>query len=252
MKRAKKKSARKPANKVKRRRLAAAPRRGLMFVLSSPSGAGKTTLTRLLMDDDPLIRLSVSVTTRPRRASEVDNVHYRFLDRQRFAEMRERGELLEWAEVHGNFYGTPRAPVEKALTAGQDVLFDIDWQGTRQLYREARADVASVFILPPSIADLRARLARRAEDDEAAVRRRLANAIHELSHWKEYDYVLVNEDLNRCFGQLKTILAAERLQRQKNRLVGAQDKRTLALADAFKREQQTRLGELIRKLQAEV
>ncbi len=252
MKRPRKKTARKPARKVTRRRKAAPGRRGLMFVLSSPSGAGKTTLTRLLMEDDPRIRLSVSVTTRPRRASEVDSVHYRFLDRQRFEQMRDNGELLEWAEVHGNFYGTPRAPVEAALKAGADVLFDIDWQGTLQLYRKARADVASVFILPPSIADLRARLKRRAEDDEAAVRHRLANAILELNHWKEYDFVLVNEDLNRCFAQLKTILAAERLARQRDRALREREKRTLAIADELRRQRQTRLGELIRKLQAEV
>ena len=252
MKRAKKKSARKPAKKLTRRRPAAAPRRGLMFVLSSPSGAGKTTLTRLLMEEDARVRLSVSVTTRPRRPSEVDSVHYRFLDRRRFEEMRERGELLEWAEVHGNFYGTPRAPVEAALRAGADVLFDIDWQGTRQLCQKARADVASVFILPPSIADLRARLARRAEDDEAAVRRRLANAIIELNHWKEYDFVLVNDDLNRCFAQLKTIVAAARRARERHRAPSDQETRTLAQADALRREKQPRLGEFIRKLQAEV
>ncbi len=253
MKRAKKKSASKPRKKrAMRRRETKIARRGLMLVLSSPSGAGKTTLSRRLIEDDPRIRLSISVTTRPRRPSEVDGVHYQFLDRRRFEQMRAAGDLLESAEVHGNYYGTPRAPVEAALKAGQDMLFDIDWQGTLQLYQKARADVVSVFILPPSIAELRARLARRAEDAEHSIRDRLKNAMVEIGHWKEYDYVLINQDLNRCFSQLKSILAAARLARERDRALRGPERRTLALADKLKRERQPRLGDLIRKLQAEL
>jgi len=257
MRRAKRKTARKPARKSVRRKPSARKtkrangRRGLMFVLSSPSGAGKTTLTRLLIEHDPDIRLSISVTTRPRRPSEVEGVHYRFVDRHGFERMRAAGELLEWAEVHGNLYGTPGAPVLNALKAGRDVLFDIDWQGTLQLYEKARADVVSVFILPPSIAELRARLARRAEDDERTIHDRLRNAISELSHWKEYDYVLVNEDLNRSFEQVKMVLAAARLQRERDRALTGSDKRTIALAGGLRREKQARLGEFVRRLQAE-
>lgn len=248
MRRARKKAARKPAKKAARRKKAAG-RRGLMFVLSSPSGAGKTTLTRLLIERDPGIRLSISVTTRPRRPSEVEGVHYRFVDRRRFEKMRDAGELLEWAEVHGNLYGTPRVPVEQALKSGRDVLFDIDWQGTLQLYKQARPDAVSVFILPPSIAELRTRLARRAEDDEGAIRGRLRNALGEIGHWKEYDYVLVNKDLDKCFSQVKAILAAERQRRARSS--AGRGKRMIDLAEPLKRKSQARLGEFVRKLQAE-
>jgi guanylate kinase len=251
MKRAKKKSASKPRKKpAARRRKAKLARRGLMLVLSSPSGAGKTTLSRLLIKDDPRIRLSISVTTRPRRASEVDGVHYRFLDRRRFEAMRAAGEMLESAEVHGNHYGTPRAPVENALKAGRDVLFDIDWQGTLQLYQKARADVVSVFILPPSIAELRARLARRAEDDDAVIRKRLKNAVEEINHWNEYDYVLINRDLDRTFVDLRKILTASRLKRDPRR--AAKDQALIAEADKLRRERQSLLGDFVRKLQAEL
>lgn len=188
-------------------------RRGVMLIIASPSGAGKSTLARLLLQTDKDITMSVSVTTRQRRASEVDGVHYRFITVRDFELMRERGELLEHAEVHGNFYGTPRTPVEQALEDGRDVLFDIDVQGTVQLYETMRSDVASVFILPPSIAELEKRLARRAEDDHATIRRRLKTALGEIARWRDYDYVLVNDDLERTFHDLEAILKAERVRR---------------------------------------
>jgi guanylate kinase len=184
-----------------------------MFVLSSPSGAGKSTLARLLMEEDQSIQLSVSVTTRKRRPSEVEGVHYRFVSARDFDRMREAGDLLEWAEVHGNRYGTPREPVETALAAGRDVLFDIDWQGAKQLKERMQDDIVGVFVLPPTATELRQRLDRRAEDDVAVIARRLANAATEIAHWSEYDYVLVNEDLDKTFGALKNILAAERIRR---------------------------------------
>lgn len=188
-------------------------RRGIMLVLSSPSGAGKTTLSRNLLELEENVTLSISVTTRPRRPSEIDGVHYRFLTKRQFELMRDAGDLLEWAEVHGNFYGTPREPVEKALAAGRDVLFDIDWQGTQQLYASMRADVVSVFVLPPSTAELKSRLERRAQDSPAIILQRLRNAIDEIAHWREYDYVLVNRDLDKSFARVRAILSAERLKR---------------------------------------
>lgn len=195
-------------------------RRGVMLVISSPSGAGKSALSRALLDKDregrQQIVLSVSVTTRAMRPSEIDGVHYHFVDVETFDRMRDRGDLLEWAEVHGNFYATPRKPVEAALSDGKDVLFDIDVQGTLQLYRTMREDVVSVFILPPSIAELQNRLRRRAEDAEAVIMRRLHTAEKELQAWQDYDYVLVNEDLNTCFQQLESILETERLKRVRN------------------------------------
>jgi guanylate kinase len=190
------------------------PRRGIMFVVSSPSGAGKTTLTRNLVNADRNLKLSISVTTRPRRPSEVDGVHYHFISRAEFAAMRKAGDLLEFAKVHGNIYGTPRRPVERALAGGLDVLFDIDWQGAQQLYDKMRADVVSVFVLPPSAGELKARLERRAEDSGDTIRRRLKNAAKEIPHWAEYDYVLVNRDLDRSFRDLRHILAAERAKRR--------------------------------------
>ena len=189
-------------------------RRGIMFVVSSPSGAGKTTLTRSLIEKDRNLKLSISVTTRPKRPSEVDGVHYNFISRSRFEVMRRSGELLEFAKVHGNLYGTPRKPVEKALEAGHDVLFDIDWQGAQQLYAKMRADVVSVFVLPPSARELKARLERRAQDSGDTIRRRLQNAANEIPHWAEYDYVLVNRDLDRSFRDLRGILTAERAKRR--------------------------------------
>ncbi len=189
-------------------------RRGLMLILSSPSGAGKTTLTRMLLQNkDVDLTLSVSVTTRPRRSSEVDGLHYHFIAQQKFCDMRERNELLESAEVHGNFYGTPRAAVEDLLGRGQDVLFDIDYQGTQQIREKARQDVATIFILPPSMLELRARLERRAEDKPDVIARRLEAARNEITRWTTYDYVLINDDLQTTFGAVLAILAAERLKR---------------------------------------
>jgi guanylate kinase len=190
-------------------------RRGLMLVLSSPSGAGKSTLTRNLMALDTDLVLSISVTTRQRRQSEVDGVHYHFIDADRFALMRDRSELLEWAEVHGYLYATPRAPVEAALAAGRDVLFDIDWQGTRQLAKAMPEDIVRIFVLPPSMAELRARLERRAEDGPAVIDRRLANAREEIRHWDDYEYVIVNDDLQRSLGLVRSILIGERQKRQR-------------------------------------
>lgn len=191
-------------------------RRGVLLILSSPSGAGKSTLTRNLIEQDHGIKLSVSVTTRARRGSEIDGVHYRFIARDDFLEMRERGDLLEWAEVHGNFYGTPRKPVEQALAAGEDMMFDIDWQGTSQIVEKMREDVVSVFILPPSMSELRNRLERRAEDSPEVIARRLANAREEIAQWQAYDYVLINDDLQRTFGELRAILDSERLRRERH------------------------------------
>ena len=182
-------------------------RRGIMLVVSSPSGAGKTTLTRTLLAQEQNISLSVSVTTRARRPSEIDHVHYHFITMAEFQKLRDAGGLLEWAEVHGNCYGTPREPVEAALAAGHDMLFDIDWQGTRQLYRSMRQDIVSVFVLPPSAAELKTRLERRAEDSADIIARRLRNAIEEIAHWTEYDHVLINDDLDRSFTTLRQILA---------------------------------------------
>ena len=187
--------------------------RGIMLVVSSPSGAGKTTLTRNLLKEEDNISLSISVTTRPRRASEIEAVHYHFISQRQFEQMRDAGDLLEWAQVHGNYYGTPREPVERALAKGQDVLFDIDWQGTLQLYDKMRADVVSVFVLPPSAAELKSRLERRAEDSSDIISSRLRNAISEIAHWMEYDYVLINHDLQKSFLRLRAILNAARLKR---------------------------------------
>ncbi len=198
-----------------RERSTAERRRGLVLILSSPSGAGKTTIARMILETVPDISLSVSVTTRARRASEVDGVHYRFIADRQFATMRERGDLLEWAEVHGNLYGTPREPVETALDGGRDILFDIDWQGTQQVASQMPEDVVTVFILPPSLHELRARLERRAEDSEAVIARRLENAKAEIAHWKEYDYVIVNRDLDESVATARAILRAERHRRRR-------------------------------------
>lgn len=187
------------------------PRRGLMLILSSPSGAGKTTLTRMLLQTKELdLTLSISVTTRPRRSSEVDGIHYTFISKKQFESMRDAGDLLEWAEVHGNYYGTPRDPVEKVLAQGRDILFDIDYQGTQQVKQKIAEDVVTIFILPPSMKELRARLERRAEDPPDVIAKRLDNARNEIRRWTQYDYVLVNGDLQRTFDDLYAILTAER------------------------------------------
>jgi guanylate kinase len=190
-------------------------RRGLMFVLSSPSGAGKTTLARMLLKADRNVELSVSVTTRPKRSGEIDGRDYHFIDLARFRAMVKTGKLLEWAEVFNHRYGTPRRPVEKALRAGRDVLFDIDWQGTQQLRERARDDLVSVFILPPTAKELERRLHRRAQDSRDIIGARMAKAAGEMSHWPEYDYVIVNRDIDKAFAEVRAILAAERLKRER-------------------------------------
>jgi guanylate kinase len=190
-------------------------RRGLMLVLSSPSGAGKTTLSRQLLDNDKQIQLSVSCTTRQKRPGERDGVDYRFVDTATFRGMIERKEFLEYAEVFGNYYGTPKAPVDEALADGRDVLFDIDWQGTQQLRDKGRADLVTVFILPPSTRDLEKRLLTRAQDPKDIVAQRMAKAADEMSHWAEYDYVVVNSDIGTSLTNLKAILTAERLKRER-------------------------------------
>jgi guanylate kinase len=205
-------------------------RRGLMLVLSSPSGAGKTTLSRRLLEAEPAVALSISVTTRRQRPGEVDGRDYHFIDAARFDAMVKAGDLLEWAVVFGNRYGTPRAAVEAALVEGRDVLFDIDWQGTQQLREKADRDLVSIFVLPPSIPDLERRLRTRAQDADDVIHARMAKAADEMSHWAEYDYVVINRDIDHAFGEVRSILAAERL----------------------KRERQTGLSAFVRKLQAEL
>jgi guanylate kinase len=196
-------------------------RRGLMLVLSSPSGAGKTTLSRKLLDDDKRVTLSVSVTTRKMRPGEKNGRDYHFIDRKRFDAMVDKGELLEWAEVFDNYYGTPAKPVLEALATGRDVLFDVDWQGTQQLRDKASKDLVSIFVLPPSIPELEQRLKTRAQDDYETIHRRMAKAADEMSHWQEYDYVVINRDLDRTFADIVAILAAERVKRE--RQVGLAD-----------------------------
>jgi guanylate kinase len=191
------------------------PRRGLMLVLSSPSGAGKTTLSRMLLKADRNVELSVSVTTRPKRRGEIDGHHYHFIALNRFEKMVKDGDLLEWAEVFGNRYGTPRRPVERALRVGRDILFDIDWQGTQQLREKARDDLVSVFVLPPTVKELERRLKRRAQDSREIIHSRMAKAAGEMSHWPEYDYVIVNRDKATAFVEVRAILAAERLKRER-------------------------------------
>lgn len=190
-------------------------RRGLMLVLSSPSGAGKSTIARTLLETDKHISLSVSVTTRPRRPSEIEGIHYHFKSIREFERLRESDMLLEWAEVHGNFYGTPREPVEAAMAEGRDMLFDIDWQGAQQLQEKMFADVVSIFVLPPTMTELQSRLHRRAEDSPEVIATRLANSRAEIGHWREYDYVIVNDDLNSAFDAVQSIVKAERLRRDR-------------------------------------
>ena len=199
-------------------------RRGLLFVLSSPSGAGKSTISRRLLEGNPQLSMSVSATTRPPRPGEVDGVHYRFVDHPRFEAMVGADDFLEHATVFGNRYGTPRAPVDAQLKAGRDVLFDIDWQGTQQLSQNAERDIVRVFILPPSPAELERRLRGRAQDSEAVIAQRMSKAADEMSHWAEYDYVIVNDDLEASVARVQAILTAERLKRR----------RQLGLADLVK------------------
>lgn len=192
-------------------------RRGMILILSSPSGAGKSTISRdLLLDQSLDLKMSISVTTRPRRSSEVDGIHYHFKTKQEFEKLRAADDLLEWAEVHGNFYGTPRSPVEAALSEGRDVIFDIDWQGTQQVRKKSPKDVVTIFILPPSMEELRSRLERRAEDAADVIAKRLENAKNEIARWQMYDYVVVNDDLQRALGEVKAIVIAERVKRTRS------------------------------------
>ena len=191
------------------------PRRGLLLVMSSPSGAGKTTLSRRLLASDANITMSVSVTTRAPRPGEVNGKDYHFITHEDFARLRDRGELLEYAEVFGNFYGPPKRPVAEALQGGRDVLFDIDWQGTQQLGAAMDEDLVRIFILPPSADELRDRLIGRAQDSAATVAKRMAKAADEISHWPEYDYVIVNEDIDTASAEIEAILRAERLRRRR-------------------------------------
>ncbi len=197
------------------RELTHIPRRGLLFVMSSPSGAGKTTLSRRLLAADGNITMSVSVTTPKVRPGEIDGKDYHFISQARFEDMVAKGELLEWAQVFGNSYGTPREPVIRALEAGRDVLFDIDWQGTQQLAQGMKEDLVRLFILPPTADTLRERLIKRAQDSSAIIAKRMAEASHEISHWPEYDYVIVNDDLEESHRMVVAILTAERLRRRR-------------------------------------
>jgi guanylate kinase len=193
-------------------------RRGLMLVLSSPSGAGKTTMSKRLLANDPQIGMSVSATTRPPRVGEIDGQDYHFVSQDQFDHMVAIGQFLEWATVFGNRYGTPRAPVETALAEGRDILFDIDWQGTQQLRQsQAGGDLVSIFLLPPSLEELEQRLKTRAADSDDVITQRMSRAADEISHWAEYDYILVNDDPGQCLHEIRSILTTERLQRQRQR-----------------------------------
>ena len=195
-------------------------RRGLMVVLSSPSGAGKTTLTRKLLADNPGMAMSVSATTRPPRPGEEDGVDYFFVDKTRFAELEDEGEFLEHAKVFDNFYATPRGPVEDALSKGKDVVFDIDWQGAQQLTQAAADDLVKIFILPPNMRELEQRLRTRAQDSEAVIAKRMSKSEAEISHWAEYDYVIVNEDVSTALAELQTIVNSERMRRRRQMWLG--------------------------------
>lgn len=193
-------------------------RRGLMLVLSSPSGAGKTTMSKRLLANDPQIGMSVSATTRPPRAGEIEGQDYHFVSQDQFDGLVATGQLLEWAHVFGNRYGTPRAPVEAALTEGRDILFDIDWQGTQQLRQsQAGGDLVSIFLLPPSLEELEQRLKSRAADSDEVITQRMSRAADEISHWAEYDYILVNDDPGQCLHEIRSILTTERLRRERQR-----------------------------------
>ena len=190
-------------------------RRGLMLALSSPSGAGKTTISRRLLEDEDNLTMSISATTRPKRPGETEGRDYFFIDKEEFGLRANRGEFLEHARVFDHYYGTPREPVERALAAGKDMLFDIDWQGTQQIKEKAGADLVRFFILPPSTMELESRLRRRAQDSDEVVARRMSEAAAEMSHWQEYDYVIVNHDIEESVAKARTVLAAERMRRDR-------------------------------------
>ena len=211
-------------------------RRGVLFVLSSPSGAGKTTISRMMLEADKDIALSISATTRPPRPGEVDGVHYHFVDTETFKKMAADGEFLEWAHVFGHRYGTPRAPVDELLEAGKDVLFDIDWQGAQQLYQEAGPDVVRVFVLPPTMEELERRLRSRNTDSDEVIAARMERAANEISHWDGYDYVLINDNVEGCFDEVRAILRAERLKRRRQiGLIGFARDLIRAVPDADKK-----------------
>lgn len=222
--------------------------RGFLLVLSSPSGAGKTTITRRLLERDPSLTLSVSVTTRPRRPSEIDDRDYRFIDQAEFERMVTHGELLEHATVFGNSYGTPRQPIEAAVAEGRDVVTDIDWQGTQQLKRTVADDLVTIFVLPPSLAALEARLKTRAQDSDEVVAARMAKAREEMSHWSEYDYVIVNDDLQKSVEQAEAIVAAERIKR--GRSDSSPSASVIETADSLRRTAQPELSQFVEQLQA--
>ena len=190
-------------------------RRGLLIVLSSPSGAGKSTIARMLLDADPEVTMSISATTRARRPGEVDDLDYHFVDDARFEELVQAGEFAEWAYVFDHRYGSPKEPIKDALKAGRDILFDIDWQGTQQLRGAFGTDLVRIFILPPSMDELERRLRARATDSEEVIESRMRRAASEIGHWGEYDYVLINEDMNACLGEVQAIIEAERLRRDR-------------------------------------
>jgi len=223
-------------------------RRGFLLVLSSPSGAGKTTITRRLLERDPALSLSVSVTTRPRRPSEMDGRDYHFIDKAAFDRMVERGELLEHATVFENSYGTPRAPIDAAIVESRDVVTDIDWQGTQQLKRTVADDLVTIFVLPPSLAALEARLKTRAQDSDEVVAARMAKAREEMSHWSEYDYVIVNDDLQKSVEQAEAIVAAERIKR--GRSDSSPSASVIETADSLRRTAQPELSQFVEQLQA--
>jgi guanylate kinase len=230
-------------------------RRGFLLVLSSPSGAGKTTITRRLLERDPSLSLSVSVTTRPARPGEIDGRDYRFIDQQRFDAMVAQGDLLEHAAVFGHCYGTPRQPIEAALAAGRDIVTDIDWQGTQQLAESVPHDLVTVFILPPSIEELESRLRRRAQDSAAVVAARMAKSREEMSHWSEYDYVIVNREIEESVGHAHAIVTAERIRRAHERKIQvavheAAEEEAIVTALQLKRAQQPRLAELVERMRA--
>jgi guanylate kinase len=196
-------------------------RRGILFIVSSPSGAGKSTIARKLLEAEPELEMSVSATTRDPRPGEVDGKDYHFVNLDRFREIVAANDFLEWAHVFGHRYGTPKAPVDQALSEGRDVLFDIDWQGAQQLYQQAGGDVVRIFIFPPSMSELERRLRARRTDSDEVIAGRMARAAGEISHWDGYDYVLVNDDVEACFNHVRTILHAERLKRSRQtRLIG--------------------------------